>query len=79
MKPIQLELDFQGAIAQALAEPEVADIKQLWLALEPELRELSQEKQLQMAAQALCDLAEVCQRRAEMMWREWVDEHNTEG
>ncbi|HEY9825607.1 MAG TPA: hypothetical protein V6D19_09175 [Stenomitos sp.] len=79
MKAIQLELDFQGAIAQALAEPEVADIKQLWLSLEPELKELSQEKQLQVAAQALCDLAEVCQRRAEMMWREWVDLHNTEG
>lgn len=29
MKAIQLELDFQSAIAQALAEPEVADLRQI--------------------------------------------------
>jgi hypothetical protein len=31
MKAIQLELDFRSAVAQALAEPEVADLQQLLL------------------------------------------------
>jgi hypothetical protein len=79
MNAIQLELDFRNAIAHALAEPEAADLRQLWLSLEPELRELSQKEQLSVAGQALCDLAEVCQRRAELMWVEWQDSHNTEG
>jgi hypothetical protein len=79
MKVIQLELDFKSAIAQALAEPEVADLRQLWRSLEPELLGLTQKEQLQVAGQALCDLAEVCQRRAELMWNEWQDSHNTEG
>jgi hypothetical protein len=79
MKAIQLELDFQSAIAQALAEPEVADLRMLWRSLEPELLGLTEKEQLQMAGQALCDLAEVCQRRAELMWDEWVDRHNTDG
>jgi hypothetical protein len=79
MKAVQLELDFRSAIAQALAEPEVADLRQLWQSLEPELRGLSQKEQLNVAGQALCDLAEVCQRRAELMWVEWQDQHNTDG
>lgn len=85
MKAIQLELDFRsadswcGAITQALAEPEVADLRQLWRSLEPELLGLTEKEQLQVAGQALCDLAEVCQRRAEWMWGDWVDQHNTDG
>lgn len=79
MKAIQLELDFQSAIAQALAEPEVADLRMLWRSLEPELMGLSEKEQLVVAGQALCDLAQVCQRRAELMWDEWVDRHNSEG
>jgi hypothetical protein len=79
MKPIQLELDFRSAIAQALAEPEVADLRMLWRSLEPALLGLTEKEQLQVAGQALCDLAEVCQRRAELMWDEWVDQHNTDG
>ena len=79
MTAIQLELDFKSAIANALAEPEVADLRQLWLSLEPALVGLTQKEQLAMAGQALCDLAEVCQRRAELMWSEWEDRHNTEG
>ncbi len=79
MKAVQLELDFKSAIAQALAEPEVADLRMLWNSLEPELAGLTQKEQLQIAGQALCDLAEVCQRRAELMWNEWQDSHNTEG
>jgi hypothetical protein len=79
MKAIQLELDFRSAIAQALAEPEVADLRMLWRSLEPELMGLSDKEQLVVAGQALCDLAQVCQRRAELMWDEWVDRHNTDG
>jgi hypothetical protein len=79
MKAIQLELDFRSAIAHALAEPEGADLRMLWRSLEPELLGLSQKEQLSVAGQALCDLAEVCQRRAELMWGEWVDQHNTDG
>jgi hypothetical protein len=79
MNAIQLELDFRSAIAFALAEPEAADLRQLWRSLEPELAGLSQQEQLSVAGQALCDLAEVCQRRAELMWVDWVDQHNTEG
>jgi hypothetical protein len=79
MTAIQLELDFRSAIALALAEPEVADLRMLWRSLEPELLGLTEKEQLQVAGQALCDLAEVCQRRAEMMWDEWVDQHNTDG
>jgi hypothetical protein len=79
MNAIQLELDFRSAIAHALAEPEAADLRQLWRSLEPELAGLSQQEQLSVAGQALCDLAEVCQRRAELMWVDWVDQHNTEG
>jgi hypothetical protein len=79
VKAIQLELDFRSAIALALAEPEVADLRQLWRSLEPELLGLTEKEQLQMAGQALCDLAEVCQRRADLMWDEWVDRHNNDG
>jgi hypothetical protein len=79
MNAIQLELDFRSAIALALAEPEDADLRQLWRSLEPQLAGLSQKEQLQVAGQALCDLAEVCQRRAELMWAEWQDAHNTDG
>jgi hypothetical protein len=79
MKAIQLELDFRSAIAHALAEPEVADLRSLWRSLEPELLGLSEKEQLQVAGQALCDLAEVCQRRADLMWDDWVDRHNSEG
>jgi hypothetical protein len=79
MKAIQLELDFRSAIAQALAEPEVADLRSLWRSLEPELLGLTQKEQLSVAGQALCDLAEVCQRRADLMWDEWIDQHNTDG
>lgn len=42
MKAVQLMLDFKRAIAQALSELEVADLKLLWNALEPELLGLSQ-------------------------------------
>jgi hypothetical protein len=79
MNAVQPELDFRSAIALALAEPEAADLRQLWRSLEPKLRGLSQKEQLSVAGQALCDLAEVCQRRAELMWVEWQDRHNTEG
>jgi hypothetical protein len=79
MKAIQLELDFRSAIAQALAEPEVADLRMLWRSLEPQLLGLTQKEQLSVAGQALCDLAEVCQLRADLMWDEWVDRHNTDG
>jgi hypothetical protein len=79
MTAIQLELDFRSAIALALAEPEAADLQQLWRSLEPELAGLSQQEQLSVAWQVLCDLAQVCQRRAELMWSDWVDQHNTEG
>jgi hypothetical protein len=79
MNVIQLELDFRSAIAHALAEPEGADLRMLWRSLQPELLGLSQKEQLQVAGQALCDLAEVCQRRADLMWDEWVDQHNTDG
>ncbi len=85
MNAVQLELDFRSAnswcvaFAQALAEPEVADLRQLWRSLEPELLGLTQKEQLSVAGQALCDLAQVCQRRAELMWDEWVDQHNTDG
>jgi hypothetical protein len=79
MKAIQLELDFRSAIAHALAEPEVADLRSLWRSLEPELLGLTQKEQLSVAGQALCDLAEVCQRRADLMWDEWIDQHNTDG
>jgi hypothetical protein len=85
MNVIQLELDFRSAnswceaFAHALAEPEGADLRMLWRSLEPELLGLSQKEQLQVAGQALCDLAEVCQRRADLMWDEWVDQHNTDG
>lgn len=47
MNAVQLELDFRSAIAQALAEPEVADLRQLWRSLEPELLELTEKEQLQ--------------------------------
>jgi hypothetical protein len=79
MKAIQLELDFRSAIAHALAEPEGADLRMLWRSLEPHLLGLTEKEQLQVAGQALCDLAEVCQRRADLMWDEWVDQHNTDG
>ena len=79
MTAIQLELNFKSAIAHALTEPEVADLRQLWDSFEPELVGLSQKEQLELAGQALCDLAEVCQRQAELMWSEWQDSHNTEG
>jgi hypothetical protein len=79
MKAIQLELDFRSAIAHALAEPEVADLRMLWRSLEPQLLGLTQKEQLSVAGQALCDLAEVCQLRADLMWDEWVDQHNTDG
>lgn len=40
---------------------------------------MTEKEQLQVAVQTLCNLAEVCQRRAELMWDEWVDHLNTDG
>jgi hypothetical protein len=79
MKAIQLELDFRNAIALALAEPEVADLRLLWRSLEPELLGLTEKEQLLAGGQAFSDLAEVIHRRAKLMLGDWVDQHNTDG
>ena len=44
MSAIQLELNFKSAIAHALAEPEVADLRQLWDSFEPELVGLTEKE-----------------------------------
>jgi hypothetical protein len=73
MNTPSVEKWFNQAIKDALAEPYDADLKQLWLSLESELWQLSTLQQLRIAGQALCDLAGICQLRAELMCEEWEE------
>jgi hypothetical protein len=61
MQGTQLELDLQ----QALADPSAADLKQLWQVLEKVLQPLPRHQQLQIAGEAIAQIAEVIYARAQ--------------
>ncbi|NJN39555.1 MAG: hypothetical protein HC790_14155 [Acaryochloridaceae cyanobacterium CSU_3_4] len=75
----QLKLDFASALASALEEPEQADIAWMCASLDQYLQGRSHHEQLQVAGDAIRDIAEVCYQRAEMLIQDWQNRHNTEG
>jgi hypothetical protein len=75
----QLELDFDAAVQDASAEPEIADLDQLWHLIEPALEQLPNFEQLQLAGKAIAQLAKVYQLRADRLLANWEESHNDEG
>ncbi|MGA7934924.1 MAG: hypothetical protein WCA35_15365 [Kovacikia sp.] len=63
MQGTQLELDLQ----QALADPSTADLNQLWQVLEQILQPLPRYQQLQIAGEAIAQMAEVICARAQQI------------
>ena len=79
MRGRQLELDFESAIAEALADPVVARPVELWDSLQPSLTSLDHASQLKMAGQLFSDVAEVIHQRSMLLIEDWQDRNNTEG
>lgn len=75
----QLELSFESALGEAAEVPEEADVLALWTAFEGQIGNLPQREQLQLAGAMLSDLAGLCEAKAEILWEDWQDAHNTDG
>ena len=79
MRGRQLELDFESAIAQALADPGVAQPIMLWDSLQPSLALMDHASQLKIASQMFSDIAEVVHQRSRVLLEDWEDRYNTLG
>ncbi|MEO1351037.1 MAG: hypothetical protein AAFW84_19895 [Cyanobacteria bacterium J06635_15] len=75
----QLELDLFSVLAAAEQVPEEADLNALWSQFAGVMDELPLQEQLRMGGMVLDQLAEICQTKAEYLWEDWQDAHNTEG
>jgi hypothetical protein len=67
---------FQALIQDAIAQPEHADLINLWQQLDQILEQLPEEIWLQVAGEAIAQLADVCAARAECLLEEWQARHN---
>ncbi|MEM9903692.1 MAG: hypothetical protein AAF921_01515 [Cyanobacteria bacterium P01_D01_bin.44] len=75
----QLELDLFSVFAAAEQAPEEADLAVLWSQFAEVMDELPLQDQLRVGGMVLDQLAELCQTKAEFLWEDWQDAHNTEG
>lgn len=75
----QLEMDVMATVKEASVDPITADLKQLWLAIEPILEQLPEIDRLRVAGEAIARLAEVCHLKAEKIFADWQECHNDEG
>ena len=76
---LQLELDFESAIALARQDPFQMELRELLEQFEPSLEGLEREVKLRLAGDGLMAMAEVLQQKAEAMYQDWCDRHNDEG
>lgn len=79
MASVQLELKLEIALEEAYEVPEQTDIIGLWTAFEPELAQLPQRDYLRVASNVIAELAALCEKKANLLWEDWEDAHNTAG
>ncbi|PZD70824.1 hypothetical protein C1752_08966 [Acaryochloris thomasi RCC1774] len=79
MSVIQLELDLWQQLAVAEEYPEQTNVEQLCLGLDLMLTQVSPKRQLEMAGEAFLQIAEVFNRRADMLLNDWKQAHSEEG
>jgi len=72
----QLELDLWRSLSTAIKFPETADFQGLYNALESEIAHQPVREQLQIAAQALVELAQVYAARVELLLSGWERRYN---
>ena len=75
----QLELNLEVAFEEAAEIPETADVLSLWAQFEGELAGLDQRDHLRVAGDILVQLAGLCEAKADVLWEDWQDAHNSEG
>lgn len=75
----QLELNLFSVLAAAEQVPEEADLSALWAQFAEVIDKLPLQEQLRVGGMVLDQLAEICQTKAEFLWDDWQDAHNTEG
>lgn len=71
--------EFNTALETALANPPAARLQDLWLLLEPILEQLNDRERLQLAGEAIAQLATLCHLRAEQILGDWEEIHNEIG
>ncbi|MEL6556247.1 MAG: hypothetical protein AAFQ63_22745, partial [Cyanobacteria bacterium J06621_11] len=67
------------ALEEASDTPDSVDVLALWRQFERELSDLPQRDRLRVAGDILMELAGLCETKADLLWEDWQDEHNTEG
>ncbi|MFK8186613.1 MAG: hypothetical protein AB8B99_24815 [Phormidesmis sp.] len=75
----QLELNLEVAIEEASELPERVDVLSLWSQFEGELAGLENRDHLRVAGDILVQLAGLCETKADLLWEDWQDTHNTDG
>lgn len=75
----QLELNLEVALEEAAEIPENADVLSLWNQFEGELAGLEQRDHLRVAGDILVRLAGLCEAKADLLWEDWEDAHNSDG
>jgi len=75
----QLELDLWGTLKQAAELPELAELSQLWIALESALEPLGTLEQLQMAGDAISKIVGIVQERSMLTLEEVESIYQDEG
>lgn len=76
MQGTQLELSFEAAVQAAMEKPETASLEALWMELEQLLTGLPDGVQLQVAGQAISQVADVLEAKAESWFEAWEMVHN---
>ena len=76
---VQLELDFESAIALARQDPVQMELFELLDRLVPSLEGLDREETLRLAGQRFMELAELLEQKAEAIYKDLRDRHNDEG
>lgn len=79
MASVQLELKLEIALEEAHEVPEQTDIIGLWSEFESELAELPQRDYMRVASDMIAKLAALCEKKANILWDDWEDTHNTAG
>lgn len=75
----QLELDLWGTLKQAAELPELAELSQLWIALESALEPLGTSEQLELAGDAISKIVEIVQERSVLTLEEIESIYQEEG
>ena len=75
----QLELDLWQQLAVAENSPEQMSVEQLCLGLEQMVAQAPERQQLEVAGEALVQIAEVFSQRADLLLNDWKQAHCEEG